>query len=344
MLTGTIQSVIGKSAEMTSSLADKLGKKHESDWVSIYYKKVGDAVRSVLVPRSDRILEQVQTSSLSDGIYLVAQEPVSWEDGELALLAEASGSNCQIVGPSSLARYFGELSIAKKIAPGPLPMEGPAVESGFTYVDRVFTVRGVGTVALGFAGEPLSVHDKLYAFPSGKPVEVRSIQVLDEDQESVGVGVRVGLALKGAELSELQDTYGLSRDPAVFSKERQAAQVSKFKWVAQLPPKLHAFSYGVRSMVSIGEDGSLAPDSPFPTRGRAILVDVNAKPRSPRVVGYAIMSGRMRSRLLDNCPFLHYSVARLDDLDVVCETSPFLFSHSSRKAASYAYVSMTPAL
>ncbi len=309
MLTGTIQSVIGKSADMTSSLADKLGKKHESDWVSIYYRKAGDVLRSVLVPRSDRILEQVQASSLSDGIYLVAREPVSWEDGELALLAEASGSNCQIVGPSSLARYFGELSIAKNIAPDPLPMQGPAIGSGFTYVDRVFTVRGVGTVALGFSGEPLSVHDKLCAFPSERTVEVKSIQVLDEDQDSVGIGVRVGLALKGAELSELQDTYALSRDPAALSKERRAAQVFKFKWVAQLPPRVHAFSYGVRSMASVGEDGSLTPDSPFPERGRVILVDVNAKPKSPRVVGYAIIDGRRRSRLLDNHPFLRHSLS-----------------------------------
>ena len=313
MLTGTIQSIVGRNADATSRLAEKLGKKHESDWVSIYYKKNGDAVRSVLVPKSDRILEQVQTSSLSDGIYLVVQEPVSWEDGELALLAEASGSNCQIVGPSSLARYFGELNAAKTIAPDPMPMQGPAIESGFTYVDRVFTVRGVGTVALGFSGEPLSVHDKLYAFPSGISVEVKSIQVLDEDQDSVGVGVRVGLALKGAELTELQDTYALSRDAAIFSQERRAAQVTKFKWVAGLPTKVHAFSYGVRSMATVDERGSLTPDSPFPLRGRAILVDVNAKPRSPRVVGYATMDEKRRSHFLNNCPLFHYSLARADD-------------------------------
>ncbi|MGC9175439.1 MAG: translation elongation factor [Thermoprotei archaeon] len=289
MLTGSIQSVISKDEGLSSRLADKLGKRHESDWVTIYYRKSNEKIRSVLLPRGDRILEEAQALSLSDVVYVAIDEPLKPEDGEIALLAEASGSICQVIGPALLHRYLGELEISKNIVADMLPVEGSGLESGFTYVDRIFKVKGVGTVALGFSGEPLSVHDKLYAFPSGKIVEVKSIQVLDEDQDSVGVGVRVGLALKGAELEDIKDTYALSRNPSALVVGKILAKVIKFKWAGELPTKVHAVSYGVKVMVGV-EDGILVSDIPFPSAGRAILVDVNARPRTPRVVGYAVMS------------------------------------------------------
>jgi selenocysteine-specific translation elongation factor len=51
----------------------------------------------------------------------------------------------------------------------------------------------------------VSVHDELRLIPhaDGKKAEVRGIQVSDEDQESVGRGLRVGLSLKGVELKDL---------------------------------------------------------------------------------------------------------------------------------------------
>jgi Selenocysteine-specific translation elongation factor len=44
-------------------------------------------------------------------------------------------------------------------------------------------VRGVGPVAIGFAYTDVRIHDKLVALPSGVEVDVKNIQILDEDQE-----------------------------------------------------------------------------------------------------------------------------------------------------------------
>ncbi len=74
------------------------------------------------------------------------------------------------------------------------------------YIDRAFSVKGVGVVVLGFVlGGKVSVHDELRLIPSTdeKRAEVRGIQVSDVDQESVGRGLRVGLSLKGVELKDL---------------------------------------------------------------------------------------------------------------------------------------------
>ncbi|MDA4123747.1 MAG: hypothetical protein OK456_11260, partial [Thaumarchaeota archaeon] len=79
-------------------------------------------------------------------------------------------------------------------------------EGALVFVDRAFSVKGVGTVVLGFIlSGKVSVHDKLRAIPSSpeKLVEVKGIQVNDEDHESAGRGVRVGLSLKGVDAKEL---------------------------------------------------------------------------------------------------------------------------------------------
>jgi len=47
-----------------------------------------------------------------------------------------------------------------------------------------------------------------------RQVEVRSIEVLDEEQDSVGPGVRVGFAVRGAEAEELKESYALVTEPS----------------------------------------------------------------------------------------------------------------------------------
>jgi len=67
-------------------------------------------------------------------------------------------------------------------------------------VDQSFQVKGVGTVILGFViqGE-IKKHMNLKAYPSGKNVEIRSIQIMDVDYESAKPFSRVGLAVKNVE-------------------------------------------------------------------------------------------------------------------------------------------------
>ena len=78
-------------------------------------------------------------------------------------------------------------------------------EAARLYVDRVFSLRGIGTVATGtlWSGT-VAEGDVLRAEPAGRDVRVRSVQVHDRAVERAEAGQRVALALPGVERSELR--------------------------------------------------------------------------------------------------------------------------------------------
>jgi len=73
------------------------------------------------------------------------------------------------------------------------------------YVDRVFTLRGIGTVATGtlWSGS-IGTGDLLRAEPSGADVRVRSVQVHDAPVDRAEAGQRVALGLVGVERRQLR--------------------------------------------------------------------------------------------------------------------------------------------
>src|SRR4051794_28178108 len=72
------------------------------------------------------------------------------------------------------------------------------------YVDRVFSLRGIGTVATGtlWSGS-IGEGDTLRVEPRGREVRVRSVQVHDAAVERAEAGQRVAVSLPGIERSEL---------------------------------------------------------------------------------------------------------------------------------------------
>ena len=63
-------------------------------------------------------------------------------------------------------------------------------------VDRVFTLKGIGTVVTGtLTGGPLKRGQAAVVQPSGKPTRVRNLQTHNSDVEAVGPGNRVALNL-----------------------------------------------------------------------------------------------------------------------------------------------------
>jgi len=72
------------------------------------------------------------------------------------------------------------------------------------YVDRVFTLRGIGTVATGtlWSGR-ISAGDVLRVEPRGRDVRVRSVQVHDDAVDVAEPGQRVAVALPGVDRREL---------------------------------------------------------------------------------------------------------------------------------------------
>jgi len=73
------------------------------------------------------------------------------------------------------------------------------------YVDRSFTLRGIGTVVTGtlWSGS-IGEGDELRVEPSGRSVRVRSVQVHDRPVERAEAGQRVALALPGVERRDVR--------------------------------------------------------------------------------------------------------------------------------------------
>jgi selenocysteine-specific elongation factor len=85
-------------------------------------------------------------------------------------------------------------SVAQRQAEGPTRL----------FVDRVFTLRGIGTVATGtlWSGS-IGAGDELRVEPQGLDVRVRSVQVHDAAVERADAGQRVAVALPGVERGQL---------------------------------------------------------------------------------------------------------------------------------------------
>lgn len=151
----------------------------------------------------------------------------------------------------------------------------------------MFQVRGVGTVILGFSNTELMVHDKLTALPNGKEVEIKSIQVLDEDQERVGPGVRVGIAVKNLRPEDLKGIYSLVK-AEVKTMEKVKGRLTKFEWSEYSPGTYHVIAAGSSSVALIEGQGEVEVklNRKLPSATRLLVLNLNAKPKKPRVIGY----------------------------------------------------------
>ena len=93
-----------------------------------------------------------------------------------------------------------------------------ATGRGAVPVDHFFPVKGIGVVVLGgVVGGAISRHDVLRIYPTTLTAQVRSIQKHEDYVDSAGTGDRVGLALKGVEVENLDRGFVLSANPDLTS-------------------------------------------------------------------------------------------------------------------------------
>jgi selenocysteine-specific translation elongation factor len=231
---GVTVGVFGTDQEMKSAFESAVGKKSEAEGIIVYTRTDGGKKYSLLDATDfpERIQGYSRIVSLSDyALYFLPRSGrLSPPDGELAVLLGAVGlpGRLELVDGAStpeaaraalrgtsITQYSTEERQSASSAIGlsevrprsDFPKEGTLV-----YVDRVFTVKGVGTVALGFVlSGSVRVHDQLRPVPGqeGMRADVKGIQVNDVDFDSVGRGIRVGLSLRGVEPSDLERSHWL---------------------------------------------------------------------------------------------------------------------------------------
>jgi selenocysteine-specific elongation factor len=126
-------------------------------------------------------------------IELVAEEARELVPGAAVVATSARTGQ----GLDELKETLGEAAarVAEKRTEGPTRL----------FVDRVFSLRGIGTVVTGtlWSGS-IGEGDALRAEPAGLNVRVRSVQVHDRPVERAAAGQRVAVALPGVERRELR--------------------------------------------------------------------------------------------------------------------------------------------
>ncbi|PSU35704.1 selenocysteine-specific translation elongation factor [Photobacterium lutimaris] len=80
------------------------------------------------------------------------------------------------------------------------------------YIDRVFTVNGVGTTVTGsLCGGEFAVGQKLYMLPGGREVQVKSLQSYHQNIELAKPVSRVAIGLKGIKKKDVERGFCLTR-------------------------------------------------------------------------------------------------------------------------------------
>jgi selenocysteine-specific elongation factor len=131
------------------------------------------------------------------------------------------------------------------------------------FVDRVFSLRGIGTVATGtlWSGR-IAAGDRLLALPAARDVRVRSVQVHDETVEVAEAGQRVAVALPGIERHDLQRGDALV-EPGTFSPSYRLDL--ELEELASIPPRAlvhHGTSSTLARVVRVGRFAQLRLASP----------------------------------------------------------------------------------
>ena len=115
-----------------------------------------------------------------------------WEQVELVACSARTGAG--VAGIAAALERVAEATPPRAGRPGPAVL----------HVDRVFTIRGAGTVVTGtlWSGT-VGAGDRLVVLPSRRGARVRAVQVHDADTARAQAGGRVAVNLAGVDRSEI---------------------------------------------------------------------------------------------------------------------------------------------
>jgi selenocysteine-specific translation elongation factor len=230
---GILLGVFGTDPEAKLAFESSVAKRSEAEGIVVYTRTEGGRRYSFLDTSDypDRIQGYARIASIVDhALYFYPRSGrLAPPDGELAVLLGALGvpGTLELLdGTATSAAAAGSLkgTAAAQYRVEERDTRSASVELSYVipradfpaktlvYIDRVFTVKGVGTVALGFVmSGTVSVHDQLRPIPGpdGLRADVKGIQVNDVDFDSAGRGIRVGLSLRGVEPKDLERSHWL---------------------------------------------------------------------------------------------------------------------------------------
>jgi selenocysteine-specific elongation factor len=131
------------------------------------------------------------------------------------------------------------------------------------FVDRVFTLRGIGTVATGtlWSGR-IAAGDRLRAEPAGIDVRVRSVQVHDRSVEVAEAGQRVAVSIPGIERRRLRRGDALVEPDAYSKSYRVDVELEELRPIPERALIHHGTSSTLARVVRAGRFAQLRLAAP----------------------------------------------------------------------------------
>ncbi len=203
----------GNVSLVLGGLGPSLGRKGTASDLTVYNHKVGDMVLSFVEPTTypDKIQSLTSAVNMCDQAVLkvnavdavfaesvVCLDAMGVEKGYIILGEGVGEKSIRDFTIGSLLEKYSFVSeqvveLRDKLA----ELEPARAGNVLVQVDHSFTVKGVGTVALGVVKQGVvKKYDKLGIYSAGGETIVKSIQVHDTDVTEAGCGARVGLCLK----------------------------------------------------------------------------------------------------------------------------------------------------
>ena len=282
------------------ALARELGKKGTASDLLMFNRKTDTRVFTFVAPAADKIGVKAEIGAMID-CAVVSAAVISAEFGETVLLLDAMGITdgvlvlplfadrdhvAKMVKGTVLAKYhvmenkpmdlLQYLSSMTKVRDSSLPV--------VVSVDHSFSVKGVGEVVLGLVRQgTVRRHDKLRLLPADKDVQVRSIQMQDEDFAEAGAGSRVGLLIKDAVVDEMRRGSLLCAPGVAQLTNKVVLQFTRNPFYPELKAGLFHCAVGEQVVPALvtPQDGTVTvelekpvcftPSEPF------LLLDLNAK-------------------------------------------------------------------
>ncbi len=299
--------------------AKEVGKKSTTSDITFYDAKQGDVTVSMVEPTTypEKLASLFYSTSLADVAVVVVDE-ITPAFGECVVMLDCIGIKKGYMilrnyitpeqvaplirgtvlegyaphGDDSLTLRETLLSDARKMKTEEPGAKGHA---GSVPVDHFFDVKGVGTVILGCVAEgALRRHDQIKVLPTDKQAEIRSIQKHDDDFDWAVKGDRVGFALKGVAVDELDRGTVLTSNGKVVMRKNLKGSTELVKyWQKPLTPGMivhlgHWMQFEPARIDSIEGD-----DPRNPVLSLSLQKDLVYLPGSKAVVTY-LEGGKLR--------------------------------------------------
>lgn len=227
-----------------AKLAEFLGKGGSENSITYYNRKNVDDVMVFIAPTSieEKFYAAAEVLTVADQVIMSTSD-VNKLFGELLVACSLLGKHIIFTTDNRIDMLLSGIKLSDfefserdellhKISAKKPSDPGQAVRID---IDKAFNVKGIGGVVLGIVTKgTVHVHDELYF--GAQKVTVRSIQSQDVDIPEAGPCTRVGLALKGIDIGEIDKGDLLTKETnqkvSKVSVNLQVSSISKEGLVA----------------------------------------------------------------------------------------------------------------